>query len=96
MRKQILTHLRLDQNAHAVADHGDKVVAQTFEDIRREQDGHDDEKGLVHALRQVGLHTVFRHIREHEVDGRDQHRTAHINEKELFFVLYVRYEYFKR
>ena len=30
MVEKILTHLRLDENAHAVADHGDKVVAQTL------------------------------------------------------------------
>ena len=93
---QILAHARLDIDAHAVAEDGDDIVQHRLEHIRRRKDSHDDEKRLVHALRQVGLHTAFRHIRKRKVDRRDQHRAYRIDDKQLFLAHYVCDEYFKR
>ena len=96
MAVQILAHARFNVDAHAVAEHGDDIVQRRLEHIRRRKYRHNDEKRLVHALRQIGLHAVFRHIRKCKVYRRDQHRAYRVDYKQLFLTHYVRDEYFKR
>ena len=96
MGKQILTHLRLYQNAHLMADDRDYIVQQRFQNICRGKYRHDNEKCPIHTLRQIGLHAVFRQVREHKVNRRHQGRADHVDGKQLLLTENIGYENCKR
>ena len=84
MFKEVAAHLRLDQHAHAVPEHGDDVIQQRLHQIAQRHDAHDEEEHAEHLLRQVLPHGAARHIGEDEVDHRDEQRADHVDDEELF------------
>ena len=56
MCEDIPAHVRFDHCSHAVSDHSDKILTHRADQIRREHDQHDAEKGLEESFRKKAPH----------------------------------------
>ena len=93
MVEHVPPHIRLDQHAHAVAQHGDDVVQPGLHQIGRHHQGHHHEKQGEQLPRQQAVHGGAGHIGKHQVDHRHQQGAAHIQGEELFMPGDIAHEY---
>ena len=90
--EHVSSHVRLDEGAHPVPDHRDKILTDRTDQIRREHDQHDGEKGPEKTFGQEIAHGPARHIREEKVHGRDADGKRHVDGKGLAVRLDIRSE----